>query len=473
MAPVVDNPGSAARCERLWRGSGSKLHSLMEATARQLRQGVAVWRIAPTPCHGTAGLLWACGRSLRKHYPHHSSWIPARERRHVATLKEPDCCLTAPAAAAFTRSPTFTHPLSSAASADADLMQVPDKANHKVKLWITVGTDPLPTGPMHTPALLPLSLALCVTLLLPACGQKAEQDAPVASYSESAPAAPAAVAEVQGYSMESATPAPAAEPEQPAQQLTSSAITQTDPQRKFIRSANAAFRVKDVYRSALAIEDIVAANGGFVVHNEIKSDVDSVERHKGRNGMLVELALYTVNGNLSVRVPSERTQIFLRALASEVEFLDQRTFDALDAQFEILRSQQEARRNQQAQQDLGELAQQKGKLPDRADLINSRTGYKAARDEADLQRYQLEDKVAFSTINLTLYQARKLRRSEVPDLEAAVQREGPGFFPRLGASLVSGWHGLLEALLALVQVWPLLLAGAAVLVLIRRLRRKK
>lgn len=326
---------------------------------------------------------------------------------------------------------------------------------------------------MPTPALLPVSLALCVTLLLPACSQKAESDGPPVAHAERAAAAPAAVADVHGGAMESAASAPAAEAEKPAQQLTSSAITQTDPQRKFIRSAHAAFRVKDVYRSALAIEDIVAANGGFVVHNEIKSEVDSVERHKGRNGMLVELSLYTVNGNLSVRVPSERTQSFLRALASEVEFLDQRTFDALDAQFEILRSQQEARRNQQAQQDLSELAQQKGKLPERADLVNSRTGYQAARDEADLQRYQLEDKVAFSSINLTLYQARKLRRSEVPDLEAAVQREGPGFFPRLGASLISGWHGLLEVLLALLQVWPLLLAGTAVLVLIRRWRRKK
>ena len=37
-------------------------------------------------------------------------------------------------------------------------------------------------------------------------------------------------------------------------QLTSSAATYTDAQRKFIRTAQANFRVKDVYQAALAIE---------------------------------------------------------------------------------------------------------------------------------------------------------------------------------------------------------------------------
>ena len=51
-------------------------------------------------------------------------------------------------------------------------------------------------------------------------------------------------------------------------QVASDVATQVDPQRRFIRTAQAQFQVKDVYRTALAIEDEVASQGGFVVDNE-------------------------------------------------------------------------------------------------------------------------------------------------------------------------------------------------------------
>src|SRR5688500_13859122 len=56
-----------------------------------------------------------------------------------------------------------------------------------------------------------------------------------------------------------------------ADQLASSANTTTDPQRRFVRTADAGFQVRDVYASTLAIEDAVAAEGGFVVRNSIST----------------------------------------------------------------------------------------------------------------------------------------------------------------------------------------------------------
>lgn len=56
-----------------------------------------------------------------------------------------------------------------------------------------------------------------------------------------------------------------------AQQLTSDITTYHDAERQFIRTATLSFGVKDVYQSALAIEDVVATQGGFVEGNDIKS----------------------------------------------------------------------------------------------------------------------------------------------------------------------------------------------------------
>ena len=133
-----------------------------------------------------------------------------------------------------------------------------------------------------------------------------------------------------------------------AGQVSSSAATFDDGQRKFIRTAQAQFRVKDVYSSALAIEDVAAQQGGFVVSNNISAQTMNVQRRPAGDGKLIELVEYTVRGTLSVRVPSDKTQAFLRAIASQMEFLDQRNFDAADVQFQILRQQLAYLREQQA-----------------------------------------------------------------------------------------------------------------------------
>lgn len=240
-----------------------------------------------------------------------------------------------------------------------------------------------------------------------------------------------------------------------AGQVSSSAATFDDGQRKFIRTAQAQFRVKDVYSSALAIEDVAAQQGGFVVNNNISAQTMNVQRRPAGDGKLLELAEYTVRGTLIVRVPSDKSQAFLRAIASQMEFLDQRSFDAADAQFQMLRQQLAYQREQQAQMELGQAMQSGDRLDRKSEVIAARTGAKLQRDEALIQKKEFEDKVDFSTINLSLYQLSKIRQTELVDVEAVFEKHSPGFFWRLFSSLRVGWYGLLDLLLALLQVWPL------------------
>jgi hypothetical protein len=259
-----------------------------------------------------------------------------------------------------------------------------------------------------------------------------------------------------------------------AGQISSSAATYKDGERKFIRTAQAQFRVKDVYTSALAIEDAAAQQGGFVVSNDISAQTLSVQRRPAGDGKLIELAEYTVRGSLTVRVPSENTQTFLRAIASQMEFLDQRGFQAADAQFDLLRRQLAWQREQQAQQELGDAVRNGDRLDRKADVIAARTGAKLQRDEALIEQKQFEDRVAFSTITLSLHQLSKIRQTEMADVEAVFRKHSPGFFARLFEALRIGWYGVLDLVIALVHVWPLWLAlGLGVYGLRRWLRTRR
>ena len=106
-------------------------------------------------------------------------------------------------------------------------------------------------------------------------------------------------------------------------------------------------------------------------------------------------------------------------------------------------------------------------------MISARIEAKSGRDEALIVQKEFEDRVAFSTLDLSLYQLPKLRRTEMADMEAAVRDNGPGFFTRLGKSLGSGWFGLLEVALQAIKLWPLWLVLLLGIVAVRRLRRTR
>jgi Domain of unknown function (DUF4349) len=258
-------------------------------------------------------------------------------------------------------------------------------------------------------------------------------------------------------------------------QLSSSAAagTPADGNRKFVRTANARFQVKDVYRSALAVEDAAVAQGGFVVRNDIGSQVLRSERVPLGDHKALELREYTVTGNLTVRVPSDRAQAFLRAIAPQMEFLDQRVFQANDVQLQLLRQQLEFRRNAQLQQTLGGLADQPGRIGDRTQAAYGSSEAQQARDEALLQRREFEDRVEFATIELALYQSNQLRRSEVVDTNAVFEDHRPGLLRRIGESLAIGWYWLMDLLIVALAAWPFWLVVSAVVYGLLRWRRRR
>lgn len=322
---------------------------------------------------------------------------------------------------------------------------------------------------MHTTCSLRTALLVAALFLLIACSRQDGQSSAGKAATEIAQDA-ASTETASRYSApasaEAHAPPPAAAPDEARPsvgQFVSSASTYTDAQRKFIRTAQARFRVADVYESALAIEGAAAATGGFVVRNEIESvDLGSRTWPQG-DGTLLELTEYGVRGSLTVRVPSAQAQPFLRSIVRQMQFLDRRDFQAVDAQFDLLRQQLAFQRHQQAQQALGDAADQGGRLGQQVSAIDARSGAQAARDEALVAQREFDDRIAFATLDLSMYQPARLRRVERVDLDTAARDSGPGFGARLAVAMRAGWGGLLEGFIGAARLWPLwllaLLAG--------------
>ena len=327
---------------------------------------------------------------------------------------------------------------------------------------------------------IPLVVALAAALSVVACSrEQAADSAGGASVSEErmaletapAPAAAAPVAPQAAAADDGA--ASVTGPGVSADALGSSTMTQDTGSRRFIRTAQVEAQVQDVQRATTRLEDLAARFGGFVTRNDMATSVGRVERRPIGGGRLVELSTYVVEGNLQVRVPSDRAQAFLRAIAPELEFLDRRHYEAADAQFELLRRALAQTRAEQAQRALAAVASQGGRPGERADVIDGRTQQQAARDEANVEQRMYEDRVAFATLDLTLRQPERVRRAERPDVDAILREEGPGFASRLGDAITRGWRGLQTAGIALVALWPLWLGVALMLAIVRAWRTRR
>jgi hypothetical protein len=175
------------------------------------------------------------------------------------------------------------------------------------------------------------------------------------------------------------------------------------------------------------------------------------------------LSEYTTRGRLTLRVPSANTQAFIREAAPLVEFLDSRQFSAQDVHLELLANRLLANRSAAAQDKLDDLADDPGRIDQRARVIDKGTEARANRDQAEINRLLLEDRIGFSTIDLAIYQNPEINRNVVSDFDSVRRDSRPDFLPSLSASLKSGWIGLVGFLIFLASIWPLLLIIVSVI----------
>lgn len=336
-------------------------------------------------------------------------------------------------------------------------------------------------------------LYTCVALsvLLSACNKKAAEGNPPAATPAMAKAAPSEMADapITSAVLQSAAPqansatalgkqsnsegvALSGKAVSGIEQLSSSTLSAANGEHQFVRSANATFLVKDVYRTALAIEDITARHAGFVLNNDIENIEQRQQSLRISGNKKLEVREYVINGRLLLRIPSAKTQDFLRAIAGQIIFLDRRSFAAQDVQFDLLRQQLEYRRLHETQETLGKIVNSGAKTTQKAEVVYGQNDFKAGRDEALVKRKEALDNVAYATVELHLHQLPEVRKYEVEDIDAIFEQFRPSFSKRAGDALCNGWLALTDFAINALAAWPIFLL-AMLIGIVWRVKRAK
>lgn len=225
-------------------------------------------------------------------------------------------------------------------------------------------------------------------------------------------------------------------------------------QRQFIKTAQIHFHVKNVYKTALTLEDMAVRYGGFVTHNHIVNEQRQTYRTKTDNGVQTILEEYQPIGDVTLRVPHATLQPFLREMVKHADFMYKRAFNAEDVLLDIIKQQKLAQVNHTASQQIQENKKENQTLSDTLYATEINTQYQRAKVLAELEKKHLQDKVAFSTITVALTQSPLVRTYTQNYFPYSIEQNQPSLMYQLEESVEAGWQNFLSFMISVVSLWP-------------------
>lgn len=282
----------------------------------------------------------------------------------------------------------------------------------------------------------PLALMLTILLTITACSKKEE-------YAESS----AASADMQGIAA-----VPAAEPAEKLQNpqdvpavLLSETANPVEKSRPMVKTASISFEVKDVYQSALQLEQLTTEYGGVVEQKNINKQLEDQYQRNNNDGTLSIYQKFRPQASMVVRIPSDQTQRFINTLPKYMQFLNEQRYEAKRFQLKLL----EEKLKQQASNHGGD----------------TKTASRLAAEIAELTRQEVQDRLNYSTIQLDFSQPATLHKKLDIQLNQVAKQDEP-FLSRMGQAIQAGATGFVDVVVFMTLLWPLWLITVIVVALI-------
>jgi len=239
----------------------------------------------------------------------------------------------------------------------------------------------------------------------------------------------------------------------------SAAVVDKNSNQKFIRTADIKFKVKNVVKSTYAIENATQKFGGFVTYTNLQSTIHDQIKTKISQDSTLETTKYTVENNITIRVPNTQLDTVIKTIAKQIDFLDFRVIKADDVSLKMLANQLSQKRGASTQKRVEKAIDDKGKkINDIVEAENTLASQKEENDNNTLDNLSLQDQINFSTITLQLYQNESIRQEKI-----ASEQDSNAYKPHLGIqildSLKSGWYILQAVFVFIVNLWPFILIG--------------
>jgi hypothetical protein len=253
----------------------------------------------------------------------------------------------------------------------------------------------------------------------------------------------------------------------------SAAVEQSKDGMKFVRTGDIKFQVANVTDATYRIEDVTAQYGGFVTYTNLHSSASAPEMIPISADSSLQVTSYTVENNITVRIPNKRLDSALRAMSGLVDFLDYRIITATEVSNQSLANEMTERRNKEYEQRALRQVDTKPMKQEEATAAEDRAlQSREAADNARLASLSLSDQIKYSTVHILIYQAQSTRKVKVCN-ESNISRYRASVTTRLWEAAVSGWEAFEEVVVAVAHLWMFIVLAVVGVLVYRRFRRMK
>ncbi|QIO06078.1 DUF4349 domain-containing protein [Acinetobacter shaoyimingii] len=277
-----------------------------------------------------------------------------------------------------------------------------------------------------------LVLALA-SVMIASCSKKTDESAAVADSAENT--AVAVEAEPNGVEAEAADHQPNTSPvTEQKPDVILSAPNPAEANRRMVREANVNFTAKDVVKTALEIEKITMQAGGFIEQKNIDFNVVDKNAQSIAEGKIKIFEKVDPLASMIIRIPSEKAASVVNQLLPLMYFLNQQQYSAKRYELRLLQDK---------------ISQ--------TQYVPSDTKNKQLNEIDRLTQLEVNDRVRYSTISITISQPTLVRERIDVDIDAVARLNGDSFWKRAWNGIQYGWQFVLDLMVILITIWPLYL----------------
>jgi hypothetical protein len=209
-----------------------------------------------------------------------------------------------------------------------------------------------------------------------------------------------------------------------------------DWDRKIVKTANLALKVKNFNQFTGRLHAAVKQAGGYIAQEQLSQNAGEIDN------------------TVTIKVPVDRFESLMGEMPGDSDKLEEKKIASEDVTMELVDTKSHLQTKKEVRERYLELLKQAHNMKDIIAIQNEIDGIQQEMDEATGRIAWLGHSSTYSTINLRFYQVLDERIREEPE---------PGFAHRLKDAIRDGWTGLSSLLLELISVWPLwLVLGFAV-----------
>jgi hypothetical protein len=204
--------------------------------------------------------------------------------------------------------------------------------------------------------------------------------------------------------------------------------------QQIIKEGQVVFETANLKKTKTWIESLVRQHNAYLSLDEQNKGPDRIEQR------------------MTVRIPADRFDAFVADLEKGVSKFDNKSITATDVTEEFIDISQRLRVKKEAEERYIALLAKAKSVHDVLETEQYLGQVRAEIESLEGRLKYLQNRIGFSTLNITFYQ---------------LKPEAQEFTSRLGLAFSQGWNNFLFFLLGVISLWPFLLAGTAIIALIR------